>query len=135
MLAEINKRIIVEKKAGNKFEASALILVKSELLNNGKAAKPKAEEDVVKSYAKKLTKSLDQFKNTPQHGNLVKEIDIVKSFLPAEMTEEEIKKEVIAFLVSNPEENHAGKITGMLKKQFPNADGSLLSKLIRDNLN
>lgn len=133
-IEEISKRIIEAKKSGNKFESDTLIMVKAELQNNLKDKSPKKDDEVLKSYVKRLSKSLEAFKGTDRYDNLVKEYDLVKKLLPEEMSEEEIRKEVIQFIKDNPEEKHIGKVIGSLKSKLKNADGGLLSKIIRENL-
>ncbi len=86
MLNVINEKILIAKKSGDKFTSDSLVMVKSELLNNQKTEAPKQEMDVVKSYVKRLNKSLEAFKGTNQYDTLVKEYELVKGLLPAEVS-------------------------------------------------
>ncbi|MDB4330270.1 GatB/YqeY domain-containing protein [bacterium] len=132
MLNDINKKIIEAKKARDKFTANSFNLLKSELLNNQKVEKPKAELEVVKSYVKKLSKSLPSFEGTERHAELVKEYDLVKTLLPEEMSVDAIRVAVKDYLSQNPEVNHMGKAIGALKGQLENAEGALLAKVVKE---
>lgn len=102
MLNEISKDIINSKKSGNKDRANALILLKSELLNNQKVEKPKDELQIVTAYAKKLEKSLELYSGESL-AKLEIEVSIIKEFMPKELSEEEIRKGIEKLLSENPE--------------------------------
>lgn len=134
MLVVLNKRIIEARKGKDKFSAGVLNLVKAELQNNEKLDKSKPELDVVKSYAKKLQKSLPAFEGSDKYEGLEKEIKLVKTLLPQELSEVEIQSAVDKYLSDNPDANHTGKVIGALKGQLPNADGSTLAKIVKSTL-
>ncbi len=96
--------------------------------------KPKLELDVVKSYAKKLQKSLSSFEGSDKYEGLEKEVELVKTLLPQELSEVEIQSAVDKYLSDNPDANHMGKVIGALKGQLPNADGSTLAKIVKSTL-
>lgn len=134
MLIELNKKIIEARKGGDKFSAGVLNLVKAELLNNQKEAKPMSELDVVKSYSKKLIKATAAYEGHAHFDELQKEIELVKTLLPEELSEESIQMAVNQYLTNNPDEKHMGKVIGALKGQLPNADGSTLAKIVKSTL-
>ena len=134
MLKDINEKIILAKKSGDKFTSNALLMVKSDLLNNQKTEKPKGELEVVKSYVKKLSKSLEAFKNTDKYNELEKEYLFVKDLLPPEMSEDQVRLVVSEYVAKNPLEKNMGKVMGALKSQLKDVDGGVLSKIVKEML-
>ena len=60
------------------------------------------------------------------------EIAVLESFLPRQLGEAEIEAKVRACLEAHPELNHAGKLTGVLKKELGDlADGKALNAVCR----
>jgi hypothetical protein len=56
------------------------------------------------------------------------EIAVLEEFLPRQLTPEQIEEKVRAYVAAHPEVNHAGKLTGALKKELGDlADGKLLA--------
>jgi len=56
------------------------------------------------------------------------EIAVLEEFLPKQLTPQQIEEKVREYLAAHPEVNHAGKLTGALKKELGDlADGKLLA--------
>lgn len=139
MLSKVDSLIKENFKAGKKDTVAALRLVKSELLNNQKTAKPREELDVVKSYYKRLNKSLDAFSKHPdRQEEIQKEIAIIKTLLPEMPSEQKIRDHVEVTVQNWKSQTNAGLnpgvIIGSVKKQLPNADGGLVAKLVKECL-
>ena len=67
--------------------------------------------------------------------NLKKEILVLEGFLPQQLSEAQVRERIQAFLAANPEVNHAGKLTGALKKELGDlADGQMLNALCKEAL-
>ena len=63
--------------------------------------------------------------------NMKKEADIYKSYLPKQMTEEELTKEIGLFLGNNADAN-MGQVMGFLKQNFGGLyDGRTASALVK----
>jgi uncharacterized protein YqeY len=61
-----------------------------------------------------------------------REIEVIEEFLPRQLSEAELEQRARAYLVEHPEINHAGKLTGALKKELGDlADGRLLSEVAK----
>lgn len=61
-----------------------------------------------------------------------REIEVIESFLPRQLDEQALEARVRAFAVEHPDVNHAGKLTGMLKKELgDHADGKMLNDVCR----
>jgi uncharacterized protein YqeY len=119
ILTKVSNEIIISKKSGRRERANALILLKSELLNNQKTEKPQDELQVTMSYAKKLEKALDMYSDENKLKELRQEISIIKEFLPKELTPEEIKEGVRNFLKENPSIINLGDVMKALKSAYP----------------
>lgn len=139
MLSKVDTLIKENFKAGNKETVAALRLVKSELLNNQKTPKPKEEMAVIKSYYKRLNKSLDAFAKYPDRQEAIKnELEIVKQLLPEQPSEQKVRDHVEVTIQNWKSQLNAGLqpgvIIGSVKKQLPEADGSLVAKLVKECL-
>jgi uncharacterized protein len=61
-----------------------------------------------------------------------KEVAIFEEFLPKQLGAEEVEARVRAYMTEHPEMNHAGKLTGAMKKELGDlADGKLLNEICR----
>lgn len=61
-----------------------------------------------------------------------REIAVIEAFLPRQLSPEELEARIRAHLAAHPELNHAGKLTGAVKKELGDlADGKLLNDLCR----
>lgn len=60
------------------------------------------------------------------------EIVILEEFMPKQLSEEDLEAKVVAYLCEHPEIDHAGKLTGAVKKELGDlADGKLLNAVCR----
>ncbi|MCC6143552.1 MAG: GatB/YqeY domain-containing protein [Candidatus Hydrogenedentes bacterium] len=60
------------------------------------------------------------------------EIAVLEEFLPRQLSEAEVEAKVRAFLAEHPDMNHAGKLTGAMKKELgETVDGKLLNEVCR----
>lgn len=60
------------------------------------------------------------------------EIVILEEFMPKQLSEEDLETKVVAYLREHPEIDHAGKLTGAVKKELGDlADGKLLNAVCR----
>jgi uncharacterized protein YqeY len=61
-----------------------------------------------------------------------REIEVIESFLPRQLDEQALEARVRAFVAEHPDVSHAGKLTGMLKKELGDqADGKMLNDVCR----
>ena len=60
------------------------------------------------------------------------EIRVLEEFLPQQLSADQIEEKVRAYLAEHPGIDHAGKLTGALKKELGDqADGKLLNEICR----
>lgn len=131
MLQEIEKEIKASMIAKQPKRLGVLRMVKADILNNDKSAKPKDHTSVVGDYLKKLqkTKELNATHNI-DNTELDEEILVVKELLPPEISESVLEAAVIEALKT---ETNVGLLMKGLKAQFPTADGKVLNQLIAKN--
>lgn len=146
MLEEINNDLKTAMKEHDSFKLSVIRMLKSALQLEQIAKKHELDDSEVTSVIKKQVKlRKDSISEYEKYGkvdsvkDLEKEIEILSSYLPEEMSKEEIEKfidEVIAEI--NPESiKEMGKVMKRLNEVLANknADMSLASSLVKEKLN
>jgi len=74
--------------------------------------------------------TFEQLGRSEEVAALKADISVLEEFLPKRLSEEEVEARVRAYLAANPEVNHAGKLTGAMKKELGDlVDGKVLSTL------
>lgn len=145
MLEKINEDLKNALKEKNTFKLSVLRMLKSALQLEQISKKHELEDNEVVTVIKKQVKvrkdSLEEYKKfnkLDQVDSLEKEIEILSSYLPEEMSEEAIIK-IVEETVT--EINPTGmKDMGLVMKSVnakladANADMSLVSKLVKEKL-
>jgi len=110
------------------------------LLKEKEGAKDVAlsDEDAIKalrSEVKKRQQSIETFRELGKDEEvqrLEKEIEVIESFLPKQLSEDALEAKVREYLAANPDVNHAGKLTGVLKKELGDqADGKVLNTVVK----
>jgi uncharacterized protein YqeY len=113
--------------------AKGALLVKEK--ESGKELNEEASVAVLRSEVRKREQSLEIFREHGKDDEATKterEIAIIQEFLPQQLSEEQLKEKVRAYLEEHPEVNHAGKLTGALKKELGDqADGKMLNAICR----
>ncbi len=135
LLEQINTQVKEAMKAKEKEKLQALRYLKSMLMENQTAKKPIAEMDVVVKYHKKLKDGLAQY---PSGHDMIpgieNEIEIIKTFLPEELSEEKVI-ELIAGIKKKLEGPNMGAIMKelqpLIKGRF---DGKRASELVKNSL-
>ena len=141
----LNERISEDMKGamktGDKFKLSVLRMLKSSLqlekINLKKDLDDKEVMSVIKKAVKQRKDSIVDFEKygkTEEIADLQKEIDVLKVYLPEELSEEKIKEEVEeAFQNLKPESiKDMGKVMKYLTDKIgTQADMSLVSKLVK----
>lgn len=130
-------------KNGDKFTLSVLRMLKSALQLESINKKQDLTDDdvitVVKRQVKQRKDSIAEFEKyqkLDEVDSLKKEIEVLNTYLPEEMSKEEIIKvidEVFAEL--NPTSmKDMGNVMKMINERITNADMSLISKLVKERL-
>lgn len=141
----IIKDMTTAMKEQDKFNLSVLRMLKSALqLEKINLKHDLTDEEamvVIKRQVKQRKDSMSEYEKygkTEEVENLKKEIECLSKYLPAELSEEEINKQLdVIFDELKPE---SMKDMGRVMKEATarlgaGADGSLVSKLVRERLN
>lgn len=90
---------------------------------------------VLRSEIRKRQQSMETYEQLGKQeavNGLKLEISVIEEFLPRQLSEADIEARVRAFLAEHPDMNHAGKLTGALKKELGDAaDGKVLNEVCR----
>ena len=137
-------------KSKNKVEISTYRLILSsikdvDIANRSGPNKKETDDDDIKKLLKKMikqrTESIEIYKNNNRKDLLEveqNEFDIISSFLPKQLSDEETKKicaEMIGKLGAESIKD-MGKVMGELKKQYPdNLDFSKAGPILKELLN
>lgn len=139
----IRDEVQAEMKAAMKNRDSVrlecLRMMKGALLVKQKESGEDLTDDmaviVLRSEVRKRRDSIEIFREHGKDEEAVAtetEIAVIESFLPQQLSPEQIEEKVRAYLAENPDVNHAGKLTGALKKELGDqADGKTLNEVCR----
>lgn len=143
MLEQINEAIKTSMKNKDKFKLSTLRMLKSavqnESINLKKELSDSEIETVIKKQLKMRKETLVEFQkinNVIECDKLNEEIDILLSYLPKQLTEDEIILEVEKLIEEVKPEGakDMGKCMKYASEHIQNADMTLVSKLIKEKL-
>ncbi len=137
---KIQEDIKTAMKAKNASRLSVLRMVMAEIKNqqaqvNLREELPEAEVlKVVGSYQKKLTKSLDDYPAGDARNALLEEIKVVEEYLPQKASEAETRIAVDKVLAATTDRNFGAIMKLVMAELQGNADGRLVSQLIKDKI-
>ena len=145
MFDNIKKDLVSSMKEQDKFKTSVLRMLKSALQAEEINKKEELTDDevlnIIKKQVKVRTASLEEYKNYNRidlADDLAKEIEILKSYLPEELSEAELNKIIEEqFDIINPTSiKDMGKIIKAISNMVgTRADMSEVSKIVKDKLN
>lgn len=145
MFETIKKDLVNSMKEQDKFKLSVLRMLKSALQAEEINKKSELTDDEVLAVIKKQVKvrnaSLEEYKNYNRldlANDLEKEIEILKSYLPAELTIDELNKiidEQFDIIKPSSIKDMGSVIKAVSGIVGARADMSLVSKIIKDKLN
>lgn len=145
---QINQAFLEAYKAKNEELVSTLRMLKSAILNKKIEKKMSKEEalpdeeiiSVLKSEAKKRADSVEAYRSAGREELATKEeaeINIIKQFLPEQLSEEAVREIVKSVLAEIGEVGPAGfgKIMGsVMAKTNGAADGAIVTKVVKEEL-
>ena len=145
MFEQIKKDLVNSMKEQDKFKFSVLRMLKRALHAEEINKKSELTDDEVLAVIKKQVKvrnaSLEEYKNYNRldlANDLEKEIEILKSYLPAELTIDELNKiidEQFDIIKPSSIKDMGSVIKAVSGIVGARADMSLVSKIIKDKLN
>ena len=132
-------------KAKDKPKLDAIRQIQTEI---AKKKSEKGEEvndelvlGVISSYVKKMAKAVDEYKSLGEKGeetaNKIQfEIDFLTTYLPEQLSEEEVEKivdDVLAEL-GDVDMSQMGRVIGAVMAKSDGIDGSIVSKIVKGKL-
>lgn len=140
--SEIQDAMKTAMKAKDAARLGVLRMAKGALLLKEKEGLGEVTDEIaiaaVRSEVKKRRQSIDTFRELGKEEEAKTsewEIDVLEEFLPKQLTADQVEEKVKAYLAANPDVNHAGKLTGALKKELGDTvDGKLLNEVCRKAL-
>lgn len=128
MMEKVNADIKEAMKAKQQERLDALRMLKAEYIKNNTAVKPTDELSITVSHAKKIQDSLELYqKDTPAYDKIVSEYNIIKEYLPKEMTEAEVVS-----LIGEIKANGAKDMGSIMKELQPQIKGRFDGKRASD---
>ena len=132
-------------KAKDKPKLDAIRQIQTEI---AKKKSEKGEEvsdelvlGVISSYVKKMAKAVDEYKSLGEKGEEMAkkiqfEIDFLTTYLPEQLSEEEVEKivdDVLAEL-GDADMSQMGRVIGAVMAKGDGIDGSIVSKIVKGKL-
>lgn len=137
--SEITEMIMASMKARDKVRTTTLQLIKSEIQRietSGKQYDLTSEVSMLKKMVKQREDSINQYQQAGRNDLVDEEkaqLKIIKEFLPEDISEDVIETAVqIAIKDIDPIKKNMGLIIKSVKQQFPTADGSIISKIVKN---
>lgn len=149
MNIEVSKLMVEALKAGDKVRLTVLRLMKSEIDNAKIKEKLKISDNLSEikelNVLKKMAKEFkDEIENSKKAGNqdhadeVESQLKILEEFIPAPVSEEDIEssvKEIIKTIDHPLSMKDMGVIIGQVRSKFPTADGGIISKIVKSQIN
>jgi uncharacterized protein YqeY len=136
---KINADYMSAFKAKNATAKNLLSVIKGEIqtIEKNSGIENMSDDEVVK-ILKKTVKSLKETNASFPSAQTAEELFIAESYLPKQMSEEEIKiavDEIIASMGTNLTVKEMGKVMGQFNSKYPGlADGKLVSQAVKNAL-
>ena len=147
--ADIDKDLKTAMLSGDKKLTEVLRGLKSAVLYKevaeGKRKEGLSDPEIV-SVLKKEQKSrrdaISIYENVGEKSRAEEEqyqIDVIAKYVPAEMSEDKVRDVVLEVIkklgIVEPKPQDMGKIISAVKQLVPNADGAVIAKVVKENIN
>ncbi len=135
LIDTLNSHIKDAMKAKEKEKLQALRYMKSMLMENATSKKPIQEMDVIIKHHKKLKESLENYPaEHPMAIQTTAELDFVATYLPQQLSEEDVKT-IITNIKSSLDKPNMGAIMKELQPQIKGRfDGKRASDMVKEAL-
>lgn len=139
MKEKLTEELKKAMKARDEFRTSVLRMILAEVKVAEKSGKDFKYIEVIAGYAKKLKKSIAEYRRlniAESIAKLEKELSVVEEFLPAKLSEAELIKIVEEMIETNKfTTKDAGKAIGLIMKRFGDVvDGGMVQTIVRGRL-
>ncbi len=134
MRERITKELRDAMKSQNKLRMSVLRMLLAEITNVEKSGRDFEYIDVVKGYAKKLKKTIEEYERLQIQNEIdsyKNELKIVEEFLPKQMTDEELEKIVTEVIESEKPKDIGSAMKIIMSKYKGVVDGKKVQILVK----
>ncbi len=135
MKERITKEIKDAMKSGDKLRVSVLRMLLADIINVEKSGKDFKQIDIVRGYAKKLKKTIEEYERLHIQDKIMsynEELKIVEEFLPKQMSGEELKQVVIELIESEKPGDMGMAMKLVMGKYKDIADGKKVQALVKE---
>ena len=135
MKGRITEEIKDAMRSGEKRRVSVLRMVLADIINFEKSGKEFKQIDVVRGYAKKLKKTIEEYERLHLQDKIEsynEELEIVEEFLPKQMSDEELKVVVTQLLDSEKPGDMGMAMKLVMGKYKEVADGKKVQALVKE---
>ena len=143
MLNQLQEELIIAMKARDKATITGLRNIigklKASQIDNGESLTKEDTMKILKSAAKQLKESVEQYQKGGRDDLADKELfelSLLDKYLPEQLSESKIRKFVKETIHdSSAEMQDMGKVMGILMKELEeSADGKLVQQIVREEL-
>ena len=144
MLNQLQDELKIAMKTGNKASVTGLRNIIGKLktfqIDKGEPLTNEDSQKILKSAAKQLKESIEQYQNGGRYDLAEKELfelSLLDKYLPKQLSEDELRKIVKETIQTSKAQSiqDLGKVMGMLmKKLAESADGKLVQQILREEL-
>ena len=137
MKDRITKELRSAMKSQDKLRMSVLRMLLADITNMEKSGKDFECADVVRGYAKKLGKTIEEYKRLNVQDRVdsgMAELAIVDEFLPKQMSDDELEKVVTEIIESQKPKDIGSAMKIVMGKYKEVADGKKVQALVRNLL-
>jgi len=147
MRNELNTLIMEAMKAHDTVRTETLRGIKTAFMNwqtskehAGKEMTDADEINILKKMIKQREESIDQYRSAGRNDLANAEADqvaVIKEFMPAEVTAEQIEfvvENIVLSRVIEPIKKNMGAIVKAVKETLPTADGKLVAQIVQKHL-
>ena len=145
VINELNASLKEAMKAKDRPKLDAIRQVKSEIeekrAEKGEEATDELALGVMKSYVKKMTKAVEEYESLGDRGEEMAkkirfEIDFLSTYLPEQLSQEDIEKLVDEVLreIGEVDITQMGKVIGAVMAKEDGIDGGTVSKIVKEKL-
>jgi hypothetical protein len=144
MLNQLQDELKIAMKAGDKAAMTGLRNIigklKSSQINKGEPLTKEEALKILKSAAKEIRESIEQYKKGGRDDLAEKELfelSLLDKYLPEQLSEDKIREIVKETIQASGAESmqDMGRVMGMLMKELAeSADGKLVQQIVREEL-
>ena len=134
MKERITKELKDAMRSRDKRRVSVLRMLLADIINVEKSGKDFKPIDVVRGYAKKLKKTIEEYERLQIQAEIDscnEELKIVEEFLPKQMSDEELEK-VVTELIESEKPGDIGSTMKIVMGKYKDvADGKKVQTLVK----